>query len=105
MRQGHHRFLASEEEVMAAKTQEMVEAKHETEVMGKIDSWVNKIDYKSKDCPAPGSVAVEGGVASPAEILCLDTVLACAFLWAGVDGTTHGRCGRSIYRPAVPHRC
>jgi hypothetical protein len=93
---GEQRFDESRpwEEGEAAKTQEAAETAYEADVMGKIDCWVNKLEYKPKDCPAPGSVAVEGGVASAADILCLGTVLACAFLWAGVDGTTHGRCVR-----------
>ena len=70
----------------------MLRLEYKIGVMDNIDGWVNKIDYvTAKDCPLPGSVAVEGGVASAADILCLSTVLACAFLWAGVDGTTHGR--------------
>jgi hypothetical protein len=70
---------------------QQAESKYDKGVMDKLDSWINKRDYKPKDCPLPGSVDV-GSVASALDILGLSLV--CAFLWMGVDGTTHGRNDR-----------
>ena len=70
---------------------QQAESKYDKGVMDKLDSWINKRDYKPKDCPLPGSVDV-GSLASALDILGLSLV--CAFLWMGVDGTTHGRNDR-----------
>ena len=69
----------------------MVEA-HEEAVMAKIEPWLNKRDYRPADCPHKESIDV-GEVASEHEIAtCAIIAMACAFMFCGIDGTTHARC-------------
>ena len=59
--------------------------------MAKIEPWVNKRDYRPTDCPSKTSIDV-GEVASERDIAeCAIIAMACAFLFCGIDGTTHGR--------------
>ena len=64
---------------------------YEDAVMAKIEPWANKRDYRSSDCPNKASIDV-GEVASEQDIAtCAVVGTACAFLFCGIDGTTHAR--------------
>ena len=83
-----------EQEQLEATEKDAIEA-HEEAVMAKIEPWVNKRDYRSNDCPSKTSIDV-GEVASESDIVgCAIIAMACAFMFCGIDGTTHGRYVRN----------